>query len=156
MEVCPTLLGPRFTQLLQSEVHDVVSGELECLWIGRGGPSRVGQTSSLSVSGAVYNIESGELAGATGVPAPPARHGGASQWLAGPWTEPSIDPCSRPRPACLPHPPTVRTRASSWQETSWQQSHPHRTRAIQVGSIEVSPEMDGEGEERGNSSLTKH
>ena len=85
---------------------------------------------------------------ATGLPAPPARHGGA-QWLAGPWTEPSIDLCSscccRPRLACLPHPPTVRTRASSWQETSWQQSHPHRTRAIQVRSIEVSPEMDGEG-----------
>ena len=103
---------------------------------GEGGPSRVGQTSSLSVSGAVHNIESGELAGATGLPAPPARHG-AAQWLAGPWTEPSIDPssscCCRPRPACLPHPPTVRTRASSWQETSWQQSHPHRTRAIQVG-----------------------
>ena len=29
---------------------------------GEGGPSRVGQTSTLSVSGAVHNIESGELA----------------------------------------------------------------------------------------------
>ena len=48
---------------MYSEVHDVVSGELlECLWRGEGGPSRVGQTFSLSVSGAVYNIESGELA----------------------------------------------------------------------------------------------
>ena len=101
---------------------------------------------SLSLVQCTTSRARGELAGATGVPAPPARHGGASQWLAGPWTEPSIDPCSRPRPACLPHPPTVRTRASSWQETSWQQSHPHRTRAIQVGSIEVSPEMDGRGE----------